>query len=241
MVEGVRALEEALSGRLKPVTVAYCPELISSARAHELVTALADSGAQVLRMTERAFRAFSQVQAPEGVAAAVAIPTTTLADLPAAADLVVAAVDVREPGNLGALLRTAAAAGAQGFVAAGSCADLYDPKTVRATAGSIFHLPAVTQTNAQKLLAWARERDLQSVAACLENALPHTALRYAERTLVLVGNEANGLPDEVAQEADVRAYIVMPGHCESLNVVVAAGVLIWEILRQRGRTQPPAR
>ncbi len=237
-MEGVRALEEALSGQFEPATVAYCPELISSARAHQLVTELADSGARVLRMTERAFRAFSQVQAPEGVAAAVAIPATTLEDLPAEADLVVAAVDVRDPGNLGALLRTAAAAGAQGFVAAGSCADLYDPKVVRATSGAIFHLPAVTQTGAQELLTWARERDLQSVAACLEAALPHTAIRYAERALVLVGNEANGLPDDVARAADVRACIVMPGRTESLNVVVAAGVLIWEILRQRGRTQP---
>jgi len=236
LVEGVRALEEALAGGLELATVAHCPALIASERAAELARELAASGAQVLEMAQAPFRAFSQVQAPEGIAAAVTIPATGLDDLPADADLLVAAVDVRDPGNMGALLRTADAAGAQGFIAAGSCVDLYDPKVVRATAGSIFHLPAVDDVSIAELPGWARAQGMRSIAACLDDALPHTAIRYPRRVLVMVGNEANGLPAEVAGEADVRAYIAMPGRAQSLNVAVAAGVLIWEILRQRGRT-----
>lgn len=235
LVEGVRALEEALEGDLQPVTVAVCPELFSGERAAELATELSARGLPVLKLTARAFRSFSQVQAPEGIAAAVAIPRTTLADLPDS-DLIVAAVDVRDPGNFGALVRTADAAGAGGFVAAGHCVDAYDPKTVRATAGSIFHLPLVTGADVDDLLQWAAARELHTVAASLDDALPHTAIRYPLRTLVLVGNEANGLPPEVAGRAELRARIVMPGRAESLNVVVAAGILLWEILRQRGCT-----
>jgi len=236
LVEGVRALEAALAGGVELATVAHCPELIASGRAAELVEKLAASGVQVLGMAEAPFRAFSQVQAPEGLAAAVTIPATGLDDLPADADLLLAAVDVRDPGNMGALLRTADAAGAQGFIAAGACVDLYDPKVVRATAGSIFHVPAVNGVSVADLLAWTGAQGIRLIAACLDDALPHTAIRYPRRTLVMVGNEANGLPAEVAGEADVRAYIAMPGRAESLNVAVAAGVLIWEILRQRGRT-----
>ncbi|MGD9495489.1 MAG: TrmH family RNA methyltransferase [Armatimonadota bacterium] len=235
LVEGVRALEEARAGGLELATVAWCPQLASSARARELAGELAAAGARVLEMSERAFRAFTQVQAPEGLAAAVTIPDTSLADIPVHADLLVAAVDVRDPGNLGALLRTADAAGAQAFIAAGSCADLYDPKVVRATAGSIFHLMAVSDTTVEKMLDWARASGVSSVAATVEGARPHTAIRYPARALVMVGNEANGLPTEVAREADLRACIAMPGRAESLNVAVAAGILLWEILRQRGR------
>ncbi len=236
LVEGVRALEEAREGDLAPATVALCPELVTGGRPTELAAELAAGGAEVLHMAEPAFRALSQVQAPEGVAAAVTIPDGRLEDLAADAHLLVAAVDVRDPGNLGALLRTADAAAAAGFIAAGSCVDLYDPKVVRATAGSIFHLPAVNDVSVEDMLAWACGRAVKTVAACLEGALPHTAIRYPARTLVLVGNEANGLPAEVASRADLRASIEMPGRAESLNVAVAAGVLIWEILRQRGRT-----
>ncbi len=236
LVEGVRAFEEAMAGDLEPATIVHCPALIAGERATELIAQVADSGVQVLTMAEAPFRAFSQVQAPEGVAAAVTIPAIGLDDLPADAELLVAALDVRDPGNMGALLRTADAAGAQGFIAAGTCVDLYDPKVVRATAGSIFHLPAVADVGVSEMLTWARERGLRSVATCLDDALPHTAIRYPQRTLVMVGNEANGLPGEVAAAADIRAYIAMPGRAESLNVAVAAGVLIWEILRQRGRT-----
>lgn len=235
LIEGVRALEEALDGTLEPATVAICPELLSGERATELADELRGSGAPVLELTEKAFRALSQVQGPEGIAAAVAIPQTGLDDLPES-DLVVAGVDVRDPGNLGALVRTADAAGAGGFIAAGHCVDPYDPKVVRATAGSIFHLPLVADATVDDLLAWAGSRGLHTVAAGLEDALPHTAIRYPLRALVLVGNEANGLPAEIAGRADLRARIAMPGRAESLNVAVAAGILLWEILRQRGRT-----
>lgn len=236
LVEGVRALEEAIGGGMHLATVAWCPELVTGERAEELARELSDRGETVLRMAEGAFRAFSQVQSPEGLAAAVSIPDTRLEDLPGDADLVVAAVDLRDPGNMGALLRTADAAGAQGLIAAGTCVDVYDPKVVRATAGSIFHLPAVTGVEGGEMIRWARREGIRTVAGCLEDARPHTRIRYPQRALVMVGNEANGLREDVARQANLRAYIPMPGRAESLNVTVAAGILIWEILRQRGRT-----
>lgn len=233
LVEGVRALEEAVDGLLPVETVALCPELIESDRARELADELARSDAQVLQIAEEPFRSLSQVQSPEGLAAAVGIPPTELKDLPADADLIVAAVDLRDPGNMGSLVRTADAAGARALVAAGTCVDVFDPKVVRATAGSVFHLPIINDAPPMGLIEWARNAGVRTVAGCLENARPHTAIRYPKRTLVMVGNEANGLREDVRKNADLRAYIPMPGRAESLNVTVAAGILIWEILRQR--------
>ena len=236
LVEGVRALEEAASGHLPLETVALCPELYSGDRAAELAAELRGREIPILELSEEAFRSFSQVQAPEGIAAEVGIPETQLSDLPADANLVVAAVDVRDPGNMGSLVRTADAAGAQAVIAAGSCVDLSDPKVVRATAGSLFHLQVVNGASPEDTIAWARQAGMRSVAATLKSAKPHTQTRFAKRMLVMVGNEANGLRDDVAKQADIRAFIPMPGRAESLNVTVAAGILIWEILRQRSAT-----
>ena len=233
LVEGVRGLEEALGGRLPLETVALCPGLIEGDRAEQLAEQLSSLGADVLRIAEEPFRSFSQVQSPEGLAAAVGIPDTRLEDLPADADLIVAAVDLRDPGNMGSLVRTADAAGAQALVAAGTCVDVFDPKVIRATAGSVFHIPVVNNAAPLEMIEWARAAGMRTVAGCLENAKPHTKTRFAKRTLVMVGNEANGLREDVAKRADIRAYIPMPGRAESLNATVAAGILIWEILRQR--------
>lgn len=233
LVEGVRGLEEAVGGRLQLEAVALCPDLIEGDRAEELARELSSLGADVLQLAEEPFRSFSQVQSPEGLAAAVGIPDTGLEDLPADADLIVAAVDVRDPGNMGSLVRTADAAGAQALVAAGTCVDVFDPKVVRATAGSVFHIPVVNDAAPLNVLEWARGAKIRTVAGCLENAKAHTKTRFPKRALVMVGNEANGLREDVAKRADMRAFIPMPGRAESLNVTVAAGILIWEILRQR--------
>jgi len=233
LVEGVRALEEALAGGAELKLVASCPELLTSERAQAVVEQLQACGAEFLEMTERAFRALSQVEAPEGVAAAAAIPCTGLSDLPGGATLVVAGVDVRDPGNLGALLRTADAAGADAFIAAGSSVDLYEPKVVRATAGSIFHLAVAQDVAPDEMLTWARAEGMATVAACLADARPYAEVAYPPRTLVMVGNEAHGLNAEVASQADLKVFVPMPGRAESLNVAVAAGILTYEILRQR--------
>ncbi|MBD3291543.1 MAG: hypothetical protein GF393_01355 [Armatimonadia bacterium] len=233
LVEGVRGLEEAVGGRLRLETVALCPDLIEGERAEQLAQQLSSLGADVLQIAEEPFRSFSQVQSPEGLAAAIAIPEAGLEDLPGDAHLIVAAVDLRDPGNMGSLVRTADAAGAQALVAAGTCVDLFDPKVVRATAGSVFHIPVVNDAAPLALIDWARSAGMRTVAGCLENAKPHTTTRFPKRTLVMVGNEANGLREDVAKRADMRAFIPMPGRAESLNATVAAGILIWEILRQR--------
>jgi len=233
LVEGVRALEEALDGRAEIRLVAYCADLVTAERARAITERLGRSGAETLEMTERAFRAFSQVEAAEGVAAAVAIPDSGLSDLPSVARLVVAAVEVRDPGNMGALLRTADAAGAEAFIAAGSCVQLYEPKVVRATAGSIFHLTPVEDVTVEAMLAWARDTGITTVAGCLEDARPYAEVQYPARTLVIMGSEAHGLSHHVATRADLKVQIPMPGRAESLNVAVAAGILIFEILRQR--------
>lgn len=231
LVEGVRALGDAVQAGAAISYVAHCADL-GGERARELAERLRASH-RVMEVSEQVFRSLSQVQAPEGLAAAVAIQSLTLDDLPAEADLLLAAVELRDPGNMGTLVRLADAVGADGFIAAGSCVDLYEPKVVRATAGSVFHLPLVQDVTADELLAWAAGRGITTVATMLGGGQPWASVSYPERVMLLLGGEAHGLDQALAARADLRAVIPMPGRAESLNVAVAAGVVAYEILRQR--------
>jgi TrmH family RNA methyltransferase len=233
LVEGVRSLEEAAEAGADISYLAHCPELADAPRARELAEHFGAAGDRVMEVTEQVFRSFSQVQSPEGLAAAVAIPATGLTDLRADAGLWLAAADVRDPGNLGTLVRTADAVGADGLIAAGTCADLYEPKVVRASAGSIFHLPLVQSVAPKMMLEWAAEGEVAMVATTLEDATRYTDIEYPERVLLMFGGEARGLDAELVAAADFRVFIPMPGRADSLNVGVAGGVLAWEVLRQR--------
>ncbi len=236
LVEGVRSLEEAAEAGAEIVYVAHCPELADARRARELAVYFDAAGDRVMEVSEQVFRSITQVQSPEGLAASVAIPATGLADMGDDAGLWLAAVDVRDPGNLGTLIRTADAMGADGLIAAGTCADMYEPKVVRASAGSVFHVPLVQSVAPRTLLEWAAGAEVTTVAATLVDATGYTDIEYPERVLLMLGSEAHGLDEDLVAGADLRACIPMPGRAESLNVGVAAGVLAWEVLRQRQLT-----
>jgi TrmH family RNA methyltransferase len=146
--------------------------------------------------------------------------------------LVLAALAIEKPGNAGALLRSADAFGAGAFVVEGGT-DLWNPNVVRASLGCLFTVP-VAQAAAGRLVPWLRSKELSVVAATPDgDCKPHEAdLRGA--VAILVGGEERGLPAEAAAAADVRVRIPMRGASDSLNVSVAAGVLLYEAARQRG-------
>lgn len=154
------------------------------------------------------------------------------------AALLLALEDVRDPGNLGTIFRTAEAAGASGLILTDRCADVFNPKTVRATMSAIFRMPFVTTGNLPAVLEGLRERSIQICAACLrKGSVSYETLDYRGPTAFLVGNEANGLRDETIQAADAAVQIPMQGQIESLNAAISAGILLYEAARQRGFSQ----
>jgi TrmH family RNA methyltransferase len=141
--------------------------------------------------------------------------------------------NVNDPGNMGTILRTADAAGADAvFISKGS-ADVYNPKTVRATMGSVFHLPVFKDVDMQVLISRLKEKNITTVAALLNGTSTPYDVDMTKGCAILIGNEANGLTEETAKTADIPVLIPMPGKAESMNAGVAAGVLIYEAVRQR--------
>ena len=165
---------------------------------------------------------------------AIARPwTSTSADL-AGADLVVVCVDIRDPGNLGTVLRSAEAAGVGGIICCDGSVDVYNPKCVRASAGSLFHTRIVARGEPVKVLGTLGGWGLRRLGTRPDDGEPYHRVDLTAPTALVLGNEANGLPAPAAAALDGWVTIPMAGRSESLNVGMAAAVLCFEAARQRG-------
>ena len=191
---------------------------------------------------ERALASLSDSVTPAGVVGLCRFLDRPLDDVLSAAELVAICADVRDPGNAGTVLRCADAAGADGVVFAGHSVDAYNPKTVRASVGSLFHVPIATEADPAAAIRAARAAGLQVLAAdgAGEVDLDHADELLAAPTAWLFGNEAWGLPSELAELADHRVRIPIHGRAESLNLSTAAALCLYASARAQRSTTPGA-
>lgn len=141
--------------------------------------------------------------------------------------------NVTDPGNMGTLIRTADAAGADGIFLSKGCVDIYNPKVIRATMGSIFHLPIYRNLNLMDLMEDFKNNNVKTLAAHLKDTSTPYKVDMTTACAVIIGNEANGLSDEISEMASDLVKIPMPGKAESMNAGIAGGILIYEAVRQR--------
>lgn len=142
--------------------------------------------------------------------------------------------NLQDPGNMGMVLRTADALGVDAVLSCGSC-ELYSPKVVRATMGSVFRVPVYEESDAQTLLRLLHDRNIRTYAAVpAKHAVPLPECSFAGGSAVWIGNEGNGLPAEVIAACNIAVTIPMQGGPESLNAAMAAGILMWEMMKDKG-------
>ena len=141
--------------------------------------------------------------------------------------------NVTDPGNMGTLIRTADAAGADGIFLSKGCVDIYNPKVIRATMGSIFHLPIYRNLNLMDLMEDFKNNNVKTLAAHLKGTSTPYKVDMTTACAVIIGNEANGLSDEISEMASDLVKIPKPGKAESMNAGIAGGILIYEAVRQR--------
>lgn len=238
LAEGPQAVREAL-GRPGAVRQLYATAG-ALARHADLAAAAAAAGVPVAEITDRAASALSETASPQGLVAVCAtldVPLgTALAGAPA---LVAVLADIRDPGNAGTVLRSADAAGADAVVLAGDSVDPYNGKAVRASAGSLFHLPVVRGAALPAAIAAARAAGLTVLAAAGSGEADLDELadtgRLAAPTAWVFGNEARGLPAEAGGLADARVRIPISPRAESLNLAAAAAVCLFASARAQRR------
>jgi TrmH family RNA methyltransferase len=231
VLEGPRLVADALR-RGAPLSAVYLGPHAESAFAG-LVADARGAGVRIAGLKEGVLEKVGTTRTPQPVLAVAPAPAEpTLAAVAAAAGPVVVAVDVADPGNLGTLLRSAEAAGAAGVVCCGGV-DVHNPKTVRASAGAVLAVPVVTVADpvaGLEALRGAGRRTFGTVAA---GGVPYTEAPLDAPVALVLGSEAHGVPDAVAARLDGTITIPMAGATESLNVAVAASILIFEAARRR--------
>jgi TrmH family RNA methyltransferase len=230
LAEGAQATAEALdAGAVEHLF--HVPS--KSESVHPLVSRASDAGVPVVGITEQVMTHMTSTVTPQAILAVARFVDVALTEIPSAPELIPVLYAVRDPGNAGTVLRTADAAGADAVVFTDTSVDVYNPKTVRASAGSIFHLPVVRNVPAQEAVAALRERGLQVLAATPDGIETMYETDLTGPTAVLFGNEAWGLPVEARALADRAVRVPIVGKAESLNLAAAAALLMFESVRQR--------
>jgi RNA methyltransferase, TrmH family len=238
LLEGPEGIREALDAGHVPVTVLATER--AGARHGGLLNRARAAGSQVLLVAEPLLAGVAQTATPQGLVAVLPGVTRSLDGLPAAPRLVCVLAEVRDPGNLGTVVRAADAFGADAVVTTRGSVDPQGPKAARAAAGSLFHLPVVAGLPWRDLLPALRERRLRLVGADPHAPDPVDAAPLEEPTALVLGNEAHGLPAEVRDDLDLVVRVPLAGRAESLNLAAAAAVLLHEAARRRRDADGPA-
>ncbi|MBS0410600.1 MAG: RNA methyltransferase [Proteobacteria bacterium] len=227
LAEGLKIVTEA-------VELGHAPKMLlhsADAAAHPLLRRAAEAarrgGGQVIEVSRDILAKISKRDNPQTVLAVFEQVFAPLAALePASARCWVALQAVRDPGNLGTIIRTADAAGCGGVILVGDCCDPYSVEAVRATMGSVFAV-AIAKAGVDEFIAWRRTWPGSVVGTLLTATTDFRAADYRDPTLILMGNEQAGLPPELAAVCDVNVKIPMRGRADSLNLAVATGVMIY--------------
>lgn len=232
VVEGVKLLGAALAAGAEIESVFLAPGATSVPEVLWEVEAARAAGARVFDLDLGVMERIAATVTPQPVIAVTRIPCYGLEAI-AGARFVVVCVDVRDPGNLGAVMRVADAAGAGGLVCCEGTADPYSPKTVRAAAGSLLHLPVIYAGPPEEVLTTMASLGLRRLAASAHGGQDYSSMDLSGRIALVLGNEARGLPAELGPLVDAEVTVPMAGRAESLNVSAAAAVICFEALRQR--------
>jgi len=224
VVEGEHLVEEAGD---KLIHLIYSADL-------PVVKKAASKGIPAFKVSKKIFGFLTSVETPQGVLAVVKKPEYALKIILKKPDpLIVFCVEIQDPGNLGAIIRSADAVGAAGVLLSKGTVDLYNQKVIRSSMGSIFHLPVLEVGEAGEEAEKLKAKGLKLIAADTSGKKNYWEAGYGGATAILVGNEGAGLPQNILGICDEVVKIPMPGRAESLNAAMAASIILYEALRQR--------
>ncbi len=237
LAEGLRLLTEALEAGYVPVML-----FMSDTReSHPLITALEqavkDTGGQIVVTTRDILAKISGKDNPQTVLGVYKDHGTTLSEVDrGSANIWLVAQSLRDPGNLGTILRTGDAVGAGGLILIDDCVDPFSVEAVRSSMGAIF-TQKIVQSPWIEFLEWLRSSKGELVGTSLNTDKDYQAVQYSAPTFLLIGNEAHGLPTEYEAECDMLVKMPMRGKADSLNAAIAAAVMAYEVLNQQRREQ----
>ena len=231
-VEGLAPVLEAIESGWDVQTVVYSPELLRSEAAPEL---LARADVDARPVTAEIFERLSERDGPAGLGAIVSTRDVSLGGVVInARSMIAVLVEPQDPGNLGTIIRTAYCAGASAIVLVGNATDPFDPRALRASMGSVFRIPVATERRLEGFVSWALEGELPLIGTSARGSVNYRELDYALPAGIVMGNEQKGLPQELVDVCSALVSIPMRGTIRSLNLSVAASIVLYEAASRSG-------
>ena len=237
LAEGVRIVAEAVEAGVFPDTLVYAADAAGNPAVGRLLAACEARGATLIETSRDILHKLTGKDNPQAVAAVFRIVHTPLSALDRrSAAIWVVCQSLKDPGNLGTILRTCDAVGAGGVILLDASCDPFSVEAVRASMGALF-TQAVVQTDGAAFFAWLRQGEGMLVGASLNTEHDYQAIRYTAPTFLFMGNEQSGLPPDYEAHCDALVKLPMRGKADSLNVAVATAVLLYEVLNQARATR----
>jgi TrmH family RNA methyltransferase len=235
-VEGLRLCVEALRSQLALEAVIVSEELLRKDKAAEAIAQISQASPRVASVSEKLLESISYTKTPQGIVVLAQRPEASQSRLAASLTknaLLVVLHQINNPVNVGAILRTAEAAGVTGIITTKNTSDPFSPKSLRGAMGSAFRLPIWRDADFAEAIEWCRVKTIRVVGTAADANVRHTEWDWNRGTALVLGPESNGLTTEELQATDQTVSIPMHGAVESLNVSVAAAILLYEAARQR--------
>ena len=227
VVEGIKMFSEAPRNRIEKV---FISETLFNRKKQELNL----DGLKIEILSDKVFSHVSDTKTPQGILCIMRQKKTKLEEIFAQKPEHLMILDnLQDPGNLGTIVRTAEGAGVSGIILSKDCVDIYNPKTIRSTMGSIYRMPFLYVEDLENTIEEVKKQDIKVYAAHLQGKNNYDEENYKTGCAFLIGNEGNGLRDEIAEKADIWVKIKMHGEVESLNAAIASSILMFEVCRQR--------
>lgn len=229
LAEGLRTAEEAVAFKAAQQIFYTVTE---DERTLKLLEQAASMQLKLTCVSEAVMKKIADTETPQGIIAVCRMQEQPLEQLLASGKLLLVLDRVGDPGNIGTMLRTADAAGVGGIILLKGTADIYAPKTVRSSMGSLFHVPVLSGVAEQEFIANSKKAGYQLLVTALDGADNLYQADLKGRLAFVMGNEAGGVSASLLQQADKRVFIPMRGKAESLNVAMAAGIVMFEAMRR---------
>ncbi|MBI4746572.1 MAG: RNA methyltransferase [Deltaproteobacteria bacterium] len=243
LIEGIKELALAIKGGVSIKRLFYCDALFKGSEEDLILKAAAAQSAELIPVSAHVFEKMAYREDSFGLIAVAKQPIKTLNEIPLKnPPLIIVVEGVEKPGNLGAILRSADAAGVDCIIVCGKSTDIYNPNVVRASIGTVFIVPVV-KTTASESVNWLREKGIKTIATS-----PHAELEYFDANLggpcaIVMGSEHEGLSESWLSIADLLVRIPMMGLADSLNLAMSTTIMLYEAVRQRreqGNNKPVA-
>jgi len=238
LIEGINSIREALKTGVEIPYFVYSLDLFRVKGGKEIVEELEKKGERLLLVSEAIFNKLAETRTPQGI---LAVPSRLKWDekaiLESEYSFIFVLVGLQDPGNMGTVVRIADALSMDGIIVSEDSVDHYNPKTVRSTMGAIFRMPIYKTDDVREYIDRLKENDYDVLCTTLRNSSRvHDSVDYKKlkKIAIVMGNEANGVPDDICDRADIQVKIPILGRIDSLNVGVSAGIMAYEVIRQKG-------